>query len=118
MEYDLYKHFKEINLEIDNVVMRWILVLFAQEFSIDIAVKFWDRLFTQKDKLKFICYISVAIMKINKQNLMEMDTADIMEWAQKLQNTMNEMDINKIVQIALDIQHNYNKREINIISPK
>ena len=69
MEPDLFNYFKKIGLEIDNFVMRWILVLFAHELKIDKAVNFWDRIFTPQDKMKFICYISVAIIKSNKKIL-------------------------------------------------
>ena len=115
---ELLNYFKEIGLEIDNFVLRWILVLFAQEFTIDVAVNFWDRLFTQKNKMKFICYISVAIIKIIKNEIMKMDSTEVMEWAQNLQNKMNEMDVNNIVKIAVDIQKKYNKKEDNNITLK
>ena len=112
---ELLKYFEDIDLEIDNFVLRWILVLFAQEFTIDVAVNFWDRLFTQKNKMKFICYISVAIIKIHRNEIMKMDSTEVMEWAQNLQNKMNEMDVNNIVKIAVDIQKKYNKKEDNNI---
>ena len=116
VDSELMNHFQQIELELDNVVMRWLLVLFAQEFTIDVAVNFWDRLFTQKNKIKFICYISAAIIKRNKDKIMKLDAGGIMEWAQELQNKMNEIDISDIVQLALKIQKKYNKYEKNNIS--
>ena len=118
IDVELLNYFKTIGLEIDNFVMRWILVLFAQEFTIDVAVNFWDRLFTQKNKLKFICYISVAIIKKNKENIMKMDAGEVMQWAQQLQNKMSEIDISNIVKLALQIQKNYRKKESNNIEIK
>ena len=118
VEPELYNHFEEVELELDNVVMRWILVLFAQEFTIDVAVNFWDRLFTQKNKMKFICYISSAIIKNNKEKIMKMDAGEIMEWAQQLQNKINEMDINKLVKTSIEIQTKYNKKDSNNIINK
>ena len=118
VEPELIKHFEEVKLELDNVVMRWILVMFAQEFTIDIAVNFWDRVFTQKNKMKFICYISAAIIKNNKDKIMEMDSGDIMEWAQELQNKMEEIDINNIVKVSLEIQKIYKRKESNSILDK
>ena len=115
IDYELMNYFGENGIEIDNFVLRWILVLFAQEFTIDIAVNFWDRLFTQKNKIKFICYISAAIIKKNKDIIMKLDAGGIMEWAQELQNKMNEIDISNIVQLALKIQKKYNKYEKNNI---
>ena len=117
-EWLAINHFHEIGLEIDNFVMRWLLVLFAQEFTIDVAVNFWDRLFTQKNKIRFVCYISAAIIKRNKDKIMMLDAGGIMEWAQELQNKMNEIDINDIVQLAMQIQKKYNKYEKNNISLK
>ena len=116
VDYELMNYFQQIELELDNVVMRWLLVLFAQEFTIDVAVNFWDRLFTQKNKIKFICYISAAIIKRNKDKIMKLDAGGIMEWAQELQNKMNEIDISDIVQLAIKIQKKYNKYEKNNIS--
>ena len=115
VEPDLLNYFKKIGLEIDNFAMRWILVLFAHEFTIDNAVNFWDRLFTQQDKMKFICYISVAILKSHKNEIMEMDAEGVMEWAKQLQHKMNEIDITNIVKIALEIQQKYHKNESNNI---
>ena len=112
----LSDYFEEIGTEIDNFVMRWLLVLFAQEFTMDVAVNFYDRVFTQKNKIKFICYISAAIIEKNRNTLMTLDTGGIMEWAQELQNKMNEIDITNIVQLALKIQKQYNKKEKNNIS--
>ena len=111
VDSELFYHFEEVDLQLDNLVMRWILVLFAQEFVIDVAVNFWDRLFTQENKMKFICYISVAIIKLNRENILKMDAGEIMDWGQQLQNNMNELDINNIIKIALDIKHRYNRRE-------
>ena len=116
IDFELMNYFKEIGLEIDNFVMRWLLVLFAQEFTIDVAVNFWDRLFTQKNKIKFVCYISAAIIKKNKEKIMKLDAGGIMEWAQELQNKMNEIDISDIVQLALKIKKKYNKNEYNNMS--
>ena len=111
-EPSLSKHFDDIGLQLDNVVMRWILVLFAQEFTIDIAVNFWDRLFTQKKKMKFICYISAAIIRNNKEKIMKMeDVGEVMEWAQQLQNKMKEIDITKLVKMAIEIQTKYKKKD-------
>ena len=118
IDLELINYFQDIGVEIDNFVMRWLLVLFAQEFTMDVAVNFYDRVFTQKNKIKFICYISAAIIEKNKNTLIKLDNGGIMEWAQELQNKMNEIDITNIVQLALKIQKQYNKNEKNSISLK
>ena len=118
IDLELINYFQDIGVEIDNFVMRWLLVLFAQEFTMDVAVNFYDRVFTQKNKIKFICYISAAIIEKNRNTLIKLDNGGIMEWAQELQNKMNEIDITNIVQLALKIQKQYNKNEKNSIALK
>ena len=115
VEPDLMEYFEKIGLRIDSFVMRWILALFSQEFTIDVTVNFWDRLFTQKNKLKFICYISAAIIKSNKEEIMKMNFEDVMYWAHQLQNKINEIDITNIVKVALEIINKYNKKDSNNI---
>ena len=55
----------------DVFLMRWLMVLFAHEFTFEGSISFWDRVFTQKNKMKFICYISAAILVINKKKIDE-----------------------------------------------
>lgn len=107
IEPDLLNFFKEIDFSIDSFVMRWIMVLFAQEFKIDVAVNFWDRMFTQKNKMKFICFISVAILKINKDKIIGKELEDIAMWSKEMGNNINKIDMNEIIKIALDIKHKY-----------
>ena len=113
---NLFNHFKEENLELDNIVMRWIIALFTQEFDINKAVNFWDRMFTQKNKAKFICYISAAVIKINEEKLLKMEMSEIMEWAQELRINLKDINIDDIVRVALDIQEKYKPKEENNIN--
>ena len=107
IEPDILNFFKEIDFSIDSFVIRWIMVLFAQEFKIDVAVNFWDRMFTQKNKLKFICFITVAIFQINKDKIIGKELEDIAEWTKEMGNNINKIDLNEIIQIAFDIKKKY-----------
>ena len=111
-EPEIYNFFKEIDLSIDNFVMKWVMVLFAQEFKIDIAVNFWDRMFTQKNKMKFICFISVAILKKNKEKIMGKELEDIAVWLKEMGNSINKIDINDIIQIAFEMKKEYNQKNL------
>ena len=106
-EPDILYFFREIDFSIDSFVMRWIMVLFAQEFKIDVAVNFWDRMFTQNNKIKFICFISVAIFKINKDKIIGKELEDIAQWSKEMGNNMNKIDMNEIIKVALDIKNKY-----------
>ena len=101
---DLLNYFKEKSLVMDVFLMRWLLVLFAQEFTFGSSISFWDRLFTQKNKMKFICYISAAILFINKKKLLKMEMEEIVLWAQEFGAIVKNNNIDDIVQKAFDIK--------------
>ena len=109
-EPELLNYFKKKDVLIDNFLMRWLLVLFAQEFSLNTSISFWDRLFTQKNKMRFICFISSSILIINKNKLMTMEMEDIIFWAQQFGTVVNDSNIDEIVKNAFDIKEKYNKK--------
>ena len=101
---DLLNYFNEINLVMDVFLMRWLLVLFAQEFTFEGAISFWDRLFTQKNKMKFICYISAAILVLNKKKLKKMEMEQIVLWAQEFGAILKNNNIDEIVKTAFEMK--------------
>jgi hypothetical protein len=103
-EPELLNYFKEKNLVMDVFLMRWLMVLFAHEFTFEGSISFWDRLFTQKNKMKFICYISSAILVINKKKLMKMEMEEIVLWAQEFGSVVKNSNIDTIVKTAFDIK--------------
>ena len=109
IEPDLLNFFKEIYFTIDSFAIRWIMALFAQEFKIDVAVNFWDRMFTQNNKIKFICFITVAILKSNKDKILGKELEDIAIWTKEVGSNINKIDMNEIIKIAFDIKRKYNE---------
>ena len=103
-EPDLLDHFEKINLVMDVFLMRWLMVLFTHEFTFEGSITFLDRLFTQKNKMKFICYISVAILILNKKKLMKMEMEEIVLWAQEFGSILKNNNIDEIVKTAFDIK--------------
>ena len=101
---DLLNYFKEKNVIMDVFLMRWLIVLFAHEFTMEGSISFWDRLFTQKNKMKFICYISSAILILNKRKLMKMQMEEIVFWAQEFGTIIKNNNIDDIVKTAFDIK--------------
>jgi len=103
-EPDLFDYFGKINLVMDVFLMRWLMVLFTHEFTFEGSITFLDRIFTQKNKMKFICYISVAILVLNKKKLMKMEMEEIVFWAQEFGSILKNNNIDEIVKTAFDIK--------------
>ena len=110
IEPDILNYFREIYFSIDSFVMRWIMVLFAQEFKIDLAVNFWDRMFTQENKMKFLCFISAAIFQLNKDKIIGKELEEIVEWSKEMGNNINKIDMNEIIKTAFEIKGKYKEQ--------
>ena len=54
--------------------------------------------------MKFICYISVAILVLNKKKLMKMEMEEIVLWAQEFGSILKNNNIDEIVKTAFDIK--------------
>lgn len=112
LEPELYNHLQKENIILETFVLRWILVLFAQEFGINMAIDFWDRLFTQKNKVKFMIFISVTLLSLNKEELFKMDMPNIMKWTQQVCKNLNDDSLNKIIRTAFNIKNEFESLEI------
>ena len=108
---DLYEYFEKKNLKLDTFIMRWIIVLFAREFNLETSVCFWDRLFTQKNKMKFLSFISATILVINKEKLMKMEMEDIFFWAQEFGTVVNDANLDSIIIKAFKLKAKYNNKD-------
>jgi len=103
-EPDLFEYFGKINLVMDVFLMRWLMVLFTHEFTFEGSITFLDRLFTQKNKMKFICYISAAILVMNKKKLMKMEMEEIVLWAQEFGSIVKNNNLDEIVKSAFELK--------------
>ena len=100
----LVKYFDKKDLIIDVFVIRWMLVMFTQNFTLETSISFWDRLLTQRNKTNFLCYISSAVLIINKKKLMKMEMEEIVEWAKDFGDIVNDKTVGEIVSTAFDIK--------------
>ena len=104
LDKDLYNHFENENVSLETFLMRWLLVLFAQEFQLDTTINFWDRMFTQKNKINFLCYVSVSLLIYNRNLLLNMDFIGIMEFSKKFGEKFTGKEISEIVKKAIEIK--------------
>ena len=65
---------------------------------------------SQKNKIEFICFISAAILKKNKDKIIGKEFDDIAMWLKEMGNNINKIDINEIINIAFEIKKEYNKK--------
>ena len=51
---ELWKYFIEIQITPDYYALRWILIIFSQDFFINDVMKIWDCIFSHPKKFKFV----------------------------------------------------------------
>ena len=107
LDLELLNHFENEEIILDSFLMRWLLVLFAQEFHLDTTINFWDRMFTQKNKINFLCYVSAALLINNRDLLIKMDSIEIMTFSQSFGEKFKGKEISEIVKKAIDIKLEY-----------
>ena len=106
-DLELLNHFEKEEIILDSFLIRWLLVLFAQEFHLDTTINFWDRMFTQKNKINFLCYVSAALLINNRNLLINMDSIEIMAFSQSFGEKFKGKEISEIVKKAIDIKLEY-----------
>ena len=104
LDLELLNHFENEEIILDSFLMRWLLVLFAQEFHLDTTINFWDRMFTQKNKINFLCYVSAALLINNRDLLIKMDSIEIMTFSQSFGEKFKGKEISEIVKKAIEIK--------------
>ena len=107
IDLELLNHFEKEEIILDSFLIRWLFVLFAQEFHLDTTINFWDRMFTQKNKINFLCYVSVALLINNRDLLIKMDSLEIMTFSQSFGEKFKGKEISEIVKKAIDIKLEY-----------
>ena len=108
VDIELFNHFNNEKIQIDSFIMKWFFVIFSQQFKIDILINLWDRIFTKKNKIEFLCFFIVAIFINYKDLLMKLDFIQIMNFFQNFGEYNEIKDINDIVNKAIFLQNNYN----------
>ena len=104
LDLELLNHFENEEIILDSFLIRWLLVLFAQEFHLDTTINFWDRMFTQKNKINFLCYVSAALLINNRDLLIKMDSMEIMTFSQSFGEKFKGKEISEIVKKAIEIK--------------
>lgn len=75
--------------------LRWIMLALTQEFELHDVLRLWDSFLSKQDRMTFLYYLCLAILRLMRPNLMVEDFSKIME---TLQNV--EFDIEEILELG------------------
>lgn len=81
---DLHSHFIKKGIDSSQYAFRWILLLFSQEFVLPETIKLWDVILNEKNKILMTFYLSLAILKLKRQEVIKADFTEIIIALQKI----------------------------------
>ena len=91
VDIDIYNHFIKNKLDFSLFALRWFVLFFSQDFLLIDILTLWDYLFCEENKFKNTFYISLAIILMKKDSLLDSDLPEIIEELQRLDNIDVEM---------------------------
>jgi hypothetical protein len=109
LEYNLpklYRHFNEQKVKPDLYLIEWIFTLFSKSLPLDVMSRVWDVFF--RDKEEFLFKTALGILRMYKDQLLEMDFIHIVQFLTKLPENINATQLFKsIEQINTNIDDTY-----------
>jgi len=108
VDKQLWTHLEKHKVNPQFYSLKWLMLLLAQEFSIDDTLKVWDRLFSHPKKVEFLNYLCLAMIQDVRESLIKADDfASIMETLQKSIGS----DLDKIFATGFRLYKQYAKPE-------
>ena len=110
---DIYKTLLKKNVSTINYAISWVNLLFCQDLMMPDILRLWDIIFSEKDRLCFVYYFSMAILQYKKKKI-EDKTKDFSDLLIEIKSLQNE-NIEKIIDLAVKLKKNYEKKVNGII---
>jgi TBC1 domain family member 10 len=82
---ELFEHFKAEGISTHMYATKWIMTLFAQQFSNVLVVRIWDVFYNEGWKI--IYRIALALLKISEADLLDLTFEKILKYLQDLPTT-------------------------------
>ena len=95
---ELYNHFEDEEIN-NRWVTSWLRFLLSRELPLPCLVRLWDSYFAISDGFELHLYVCLAILLHCSDELLEMDTAELLVFLQHLP----EMDMNQVISKAYNL---------------
>ena len=75
-------------------------LLFAQDFQLFDTLRIWESIFSSDNRLEFMNYLAISIIKKKKNVILENDFTHVLEY---LQSISEHLDIHSTIKISLEL---------------
>ena len=108
IDKQLWAHLDKHKVNPQFYSLKWLMLLLAQEFSVDNVLEVWDRLWSHPKKMDYLYYLCLAIIECERDALVEAD--DFASIMAVLQRNVGE-DLDKIFSTGFRLYKQYAKPE-------
>jgi hypothetical protein len=112
VDKEIHEHLIKNNVELSHFSFRWFILFFTQDFILPDVLRLWDTIFSEKDRFYYVFFISLAIIKMKKNKILENDFAGIILTMQNLE----DLEVDKILNYVHILKKDYDKKIRKIIS--
>lgn len=102
VDYSVYKHLTDLDINPHFFAMRWITTLLSRELMLPDTVRLWDTLFADPTRFDFLLKACCAMISLQRENLLRADFAGCLQILQKYPPT----DVEEILALAERIRQN------------
>ena len=108
----IFMELKDKKVNNEYFCFRWFIMLFSQEYEIGDVLRLWDLIFCNKNKNYFVFYISLAIIKIKKENIIKGGMPEILQAFQNISDILCD----DLIYVAREIKKKWNNKVDKIIA--
>ena len=113
-EKSIYKQLKKYDVSVMHFSFRWFNLFFGQDFMMPDILRLWDTVFSELDRFYFIYFLSLAVLKWKKKEILKSDFFGIINCLQKIECD----DIEQLIEMGIKIKQEHEKKVRNIIYDK
>lgn len=100
---ELWQCFQDQGVNPHFYALRWIMLLFTQEYSVATILRLWDSILAMGDNKKsYLFFLTLSLLLIQRQALLAADFEGIMALLQNIQNLPIDQVINTANKLYLD----------------
>lgn len=96
----IYRKLEELKIPPHFYAMKWVMLLFTQNFELPEVLRLWDSLLADEHRFTFFFYVCIAIMYLNQEEILQGDFGETLSALQHPQN----MDVEVILEVASRLQ--------------
>lgn len=115
VDEELWEHFEAQGVNPMFYCMRWVMLFLTQEFELGEVMTLWDSLLSHDNKMEFVDFICVAIIREKRDILINGEFADILEALRRI----DTIDLHETLNEANELSNKYHGQRIPVdTSPK